>query len=197
MPSKRQNIRVKKLIISEILNNRCVEIYVFINDESVKYKGYIVNLAAGLENILIETFSPEWNIQSKKKLVEPITEESLSAQNKPLIKPIKTMDIINPVCEVTLHKSYYGTSFFNIPVSHSTYLSMDSKSPVEVIFGNDLKTKLIALNDRTAAKSEAPRIRIGKEFANWTLNNFRLKDKMKVEFISKNEIRLSKSITLV
>lgn len=54
----------------------------------------------------------------------------------------------------------------------------------------DSSSKILAVCDRTAAKSRAPRIRIGKEFAKWSNDNFKLKEKMRTHFLSKNEIKL-------
>lgn len=189
-PKQSTNSRLNELIKNEILNGKHVEIYVFINDESQKYKGYTVNLAAGLEAILIEEFSPEWNIQSNKKQTKPTREIKISSKDKSFIDTNESNYSGNAVCEIILHKSYYGKSFFNIPKSHSEYLGPEDKFAIEVRLG-DNSSKILAVCDRTAAKSRAPRIRIGQEFAKWSTDNSKLMEKMKVHFISNHEIKLS------
>ena len=141
-----------------------------INDEGIKYKGYTVNLAAGLETVLIEVFSPDWNLQSKKLRV-PFNEPNLKSSCKSPGGSKQSNISEEPFCEITLHKSYYGKSFFNIPIRHSGYLSSDDKSAIEITLGNN-PLKILAVCDRTAADNKSPRIRIGKEFALWTTNNF-------------------------
>jgi hypothetical protein len=65
-PSQNTNIRINRLINQALQNNKCVDIYVFFPQEKVIYKEFEVNISAGLENVLIKDFKPEWNLVGKK-----------------------------------------------------------------------------------------------------------------------------------
>ena len=62
-PTQRTNVR-NHAQISEILSRGGdVAIYVLTDDQDFSYRGYKVNLAAGLEDTLIAEFSPRWNVR--------------------------------------------------------------------------------------------------------------------------------------
>jgi len=60
-PSQKTNHRNKSRIKDSLLNGNSVEIYVFIDDGLLSYGNYHINLAAGLEDSLINIIQPEWN----------------------------------------------------------------------------------------------------------------------------------------
>lgn len=69
----RLNNAVSQLLLKE---NDLVEIFVLKNDDIFDFKGYKLNLAAGLEDILIKSFSPINNLHGNSKIVdEPETDE--------------------------------------------------------------------------------------------------------------------------
>jgi len=59
--SQKTNYRNKSRIKDSLLNGNSVEIYVFIDDGLLSYGNYHINLAAGLEDSLINIIQPEWN----------------------------------------------------------------------------------------------------------------------------------------
>ena len=60
-PSQSTNIKNNKNIKQELKNNNGIKIYIFKSDDMLKYGEFNINLAAGLEDILISTIKPIWN----------------------------------------------------------------------------------------------------------------------------------------
>ena len=64
-PTQRTNIKNHAKIIEALDQGKTVGIYVFVQREPVVYRGIPVNLAAGLEDVLIEWLRPPWNSLGK------------------------------------------------------------------------------------------------------------------------------------
>lgn len=62
------NCECNEKIREKIKSNSSVEILAFAPQEDLlKYRGFQINLAAGLEDILIREFGPEWNRLAKER----------------------------------------------------------------------------------------------------------------------------------
>lgn len=59
--SQSTNTRNQKRILECLSRNKSVEIYVLPDNGLLKYGGFHINLAAGLEDSLIDELSPPWN----------------------------------------------------------------------------------------------------------------------------------------
>jgi len=64
-PTQRTNIRNHAKIFDLLKAGEQIEILAFCPSEPLFFKGYRVNLAAGLEDTLIEELSPEWNVLAR------------------------------------------------------------------------------------------------------------------------------------
>lgn len=62
-PTQKTNIRNNESILISLTKGFDVDIYALEEEEVFTYKGYKLNLAAGLEDILIFSFVPEWNVR--------------------------------------------------------------------------------------------------------------------------------------
>jgi len=60
-PTQSTNINNNARIHKTLSDNRPVKIYVFVQDQDYYYRGVKVNLAAGLEDNLIDLFKSSWN----------------------------------------------------------------------------------------------------------------------------------------
>ena len=70
--SQRTNIRNNKRVLDLLSNKSKVDIYVFADSGLHNYGGFHMNLAAGLEDSLIDRLKPKWNIQGAKgKSINP------------------------------------------------------------------------------------------------------------------------------
>ena len=72
-PTQTTNIRINNVII-ELLNNKSIiDIYLFKNNENLKFKDYKINLASGLEDVLINKLKPIHNLHGNKiRIIEEI-----------------------------------------------------------------------------------------------------------------------------
>jgi hypothetical protein len=68
-PTQKTNIRNNRDIKQLLLAGERVGIMVFIEPEPIYFRGYRVNLAAGLEDELIRRFRPKWNKLGKNRSV--------------------------------------------------------------------------------------------------------------------------------
>lgn len=59
--SQRTNLRANALIRETLGSERRVEVYAFVDPAEMTYAGMPVNLAAGLEDGLIDSIRPPWN----------------------------------------------------------------------------------------------------------------------------------------
>jgi hypothetical protein len=68
-PGKTQftNIRSNGKILDLLSQQKSVEIYVLVDTGLLSYGGFHVNLAAGLEDSLIEALRPPWNLTGRTK----------------------------------------------------------------------------------------------------------------------------------
>jgi len=114
--NQQTNIKCNKNIKALLSKQRPVEILVFTAHHCFQYGEFEINLAAGLEDSLINMLTPPWNGRNRKRL--PIsetsaTEESLLAQ--PMSRPAsrKTMKPLKTTFKIKLGKAYYEMGFIN------------------------------------------------------------------------------------
>jgi hypothetical protein len=65
-PTQRTNIKNNKKINDSLISGKIIKIYALLDTEPIKYKSVKINLAAGLEDVLIKELSPEWNDLGKE-----------------------------------------------------------------------------------------------------------------------------------
>lgn len=65
--TQRTNLRVNPLLVQFVGTKKEVSIYHFQPPEEVRFRNIPLNIAAGLEDPLIETISPQWNMHGRKK----------------------------------------------------------------------------------------------------------------------------------
>lgn len=87
--SQNTNIRLNKVINEFLLSNHKILIYVFKNDKNIMYKDVKINLAAGLEDVLINMFKPKFNLHGNSRIVE----ETETNEDNILI------ELINPIVD--------------------------------------------------------------------------------------------------
>jgi hypothetical protein len=65
--SQRTNLRVNPLLLDLLRTKNKISIYHFQPTEELRFKTILLNVAAGLEDALIEIISPPWNMNGRKK----------------------------------------------------------------------------------------------------------------------------------
>jgi len=186
--SQRTNFRLNNLIIEKLKTGKEVEIFLFVDNVNLSYRGNKINLSAGLEDNLIAEFLPEWNYLGKsRKLTE--RKKIIKIENKEnLMKKKYNEEII-----VKIGEAYYSQGFFNIRKKHSELFSKNHLDPIKIQLGGDSNKKnIIGKINRTANSNGTPRIMAGTEYKNWIQENFKMGDIFKVEIIEKDFIKLKK-----
>jgi len=71
-PTQATNIRNNRDITRLLVDGEDVRILVFVEPEPMQFRGYRINLAAGLEDELIRRLHPKWNKVGKRKVFDPV-----------------------------------------------------------------------------------------------------------------------------
>lgn len=181
-PTQTTNIRVNNKINTLLRNNDRIDIFILVDNGLLKYGNFNINLAAGLEDSLIQEINPGWNITGKKssKKNQKIKDNNLDIT----VPTLKTL-------EIKLGYAYYNQGFFNISKPNSKFFGND-KMAIEIQLGKS-PTKIISgYINRTANTNGTPRIMGGKEFRDWVQKNFTQNEIMKVNILSPVSVQLYK-----
>lgn len=194
-PNKSQttNYRINELLIEKLNSGIQIEIYLFVDNVGLNFRGHKINLSAGLEDNLIAKFSPEWNSmginRAKNKKAEIVEKEEI-----PFVRFIYNDNEFETKFVVALGKKYFNEGFFNVRVKHSNLFGEDL-SKVKIQLGENPLNYCIGKINRTANKNQTPRIFAGKKYKNWIQENFERGELFHVEVIEKNVIKLTKKRT--
>ena len=60
-PTQRTNIRNRENVRQALLQGQAVTVLALVVREQIMYRGLAINLAAGLEDVLIDRLRPPWN----------------------------------------------------------------------------------------------------------------------------------------
>lgn len=151
-----------------------IKIFIFPCNGQLSYKGYRINLAAGLEDSLIREFNPEWNkIGKLKEKVEFKSNLSIINKNNKIKLKNKSIKFF----EVTLGKTYYNKGFFNVPVRYTKSIDKRIKK-IKLILKNG--EEIEARISRTDNLNGTPRIRGNNKLKLYFKNNFKQGDKLDV-----------------
>lgn len=181
--------------IKELLENgKDVEIWAFTPTIPLQIEGFDINIAAGLEDSLINKFKPEWN--GKNKLADDISdlvELPTQAEEQKRLNANNIQNIVYTF-EITLGRTYYEQGFINVPGNEheggNIHLGADRES-IQILLGNDGEYVDSKIN-RTANANGSVRI-VGKnsEISRFFKRNFNLMEKVKADILDRNTIRLN------
>lgn len=188
--SQSTNIKVKKEILSLLKENKEVDIFILINDTKLKYGNFNINIAAGLEDSLIEQFSPPWNTigKSKKIVIHKLSRIKISSEEiSNISKSGYPFELY-----IKLGEAYYNQGFFNIGVKYSDKLHLQHGASIKIQLGNDPNHTIKGYINRTANNNKTPRIMGGKALNQWIQKNFIQNDLMKIHIINSTYIKIEK-----
>ncbi|MBP0633184.1 MULTISPECIES: GIY-YIG nuclease family protein [unclassified Cupriavidus] len=162
--SARTNYRVRQLIHDMVAAGAAVEVFALPDNGLMHYGPFHLNLAAGLEDSIIRTLNPEWNMTASHrkrergrdigdsgKVDEKADEEEGDVE---MAQP----DIAEPegTFEFKLQPTYRRTGFFNSGIASSPLLGADGDT-VEIFFGEEPEPLLGTIN-RSANSNRSPRV---------------------------------------
>ena len=136
--------------IKELLGTgSSVDILALPDNGLVHYGQFHLNLAAGLEDSIIAELQPEWN-GNPAKVLEP---EESSSENEP-----KIVDSFS----IVLHKTYFNSGFFNVPVANAQAFGFDGEQ-IDIFCGKSTRPITGSIN-RSCNSNNTPRIMGGRGF---------------------------------
>lgn len=198
-PTQITNIRVKRKIKEFLSQGKPVEIYALPDNGLLYYGDFHINLAAALEDSIIQTVNPPWNGSEKGKYEYEAKKnhsriETFPNQAPEQIQPTPTRtklpDNSIPIFKLLLSKTYYHQGFFNVTREFDRYVGENGAAIEFHLFDSD--EVLYGRINRTANLNGTARIMGGKELKRWFQSRFNIGDVIGVEFLTANSIKFSK-----
>jgi hypothetical protein len=183
-PSENQsgNRRNQANIRTVLLNGGTVEIYALPEAAPHHIGPFHLNLAAGLEDSIVDVLDPLWNGGRKD------TEWSDSGVAGALDEQGPASETFPLVVELT----YYRTGFFNVGIENAGLLGSDGQV-IEIFAGSSVDPILGTIN-RTANRNGTPRIMGGTRLRDWFQATVSPKDVVRVAVLSGTSIRITPDV---
>lgn len=180
-PGKTQTTNINNhRYIKELLSlGVAVEILALPDSGLLHYGQFHLNLAAGLEDSIVQVINPEWNGGK--------TEVGISLPDIPATQPEPFEPIIGTF-SFTLQPTYYRSGFFNVGVSSQRFLGADGET-IELFLGNRSQPILGSIN-RRANTNGTPRIMGGTGLRDWFNASASEMDSIRVDVFSPTTVRL-------
>ena len=198
-PKSTTNIRNRQNILELLAAGAAVDIYALPDNGLMHYGSFHLNLAAALEDSIIDTLRPEWNRPNRKNRTtldsgeeEAVptgvdTSDSDTGQQAADDVPVDNHIPVVSTFEFTLQPTYWNQGFFNAGVTGSPALGADGEE-IEIFFGDETIPTLGSIN-RVTTGNDTPRVfggaALGKRF-----QTLPVKTKMLVEVMSPVSIRI-------
>lgn len=185
--SQSTNIKNNAFIREALLQNIAVDILALPDNGLMHYGPFHLNLAAGLEDSIIKTINPEWNGGAKVIIDEPSMDNELSGE---IYDELSRETLTSSVdYHFNMAPTYWKRGFFNVPVSSSNEFSHDGDNLT--IVNSDGTVMLTAIINRTANKSQSPRIMGGAGLRDFFQENYKIDDVVSFRMLSKNTLQLN------
>ncbi len=195
-PTQSTNIKNNKNIKALLKAGEAVDVFVLPDTGLLRYGGFHLNLAAGLEDSLISDISPPWNRKhGGNKLVEPKnTERKVQAaktiipkSDEELSHSIETIPN-NTTFQFQIRTTYFNQGFFNVPVKYMHSFGID-RARIDIYCGKDQDLVQGYIN-RLVNQNNTPRIMGGVQLRQWFHENFQIDSPVSVEVLSPTSIWL-------
>ncbi|CAE6761095.1 hypothetical protein R69776_03376 [Paraburkholderia nemoris] len=184
--TQKTSSRNHKKIVELLRQGRDVYVFAWADHGLHRYGDFTINLAAALEDSIIETLAPPRNGGRDERVVE-LSEESDPPDDSDEAKmEEKAIGEAESRFAVEIGKTYFESGFFNVPVRHAEAFGPD-KSLLNIYCGKD-RTLVPAWVNRRASPKGTPRIMGGAALRDWLQANLRAGDSIAVRVLSQSEI---------
>jgi len=167
-PGKSQatNARCNQHLKEAVREGGISETFAWLPIDKLFYEEFQVNLAAGLEDSIIEILNPIWNGgKTETSEIEPKVQDIQETSNK-----IQVTSSYPQTFSIKLGKTYWNTGFMNPGVKVSKFLG-EHEQPILIELGKGGKTVPSKI-DRTANLNRSPRIYGGGQVRDWWQRHF-------------------------
>lgn len=196
-PTQTAKLRNGNHIREQLAQGRKVDILALPDNGLLHYGGFRINLAAGLEDSMVATLHPPWNMQRTTRFrpneaAKPaLDEEALQdLRQAPLAEVEITPHHPAPVMMMlTLQETYWNRGFFNVPAQFATHFGGDLQK-ISIIVPHR-PTPIVGYISRNANSSGTPRVMGGRELQKWFRRESRLMGTINVEILSPTSILLT------
>jgi hypothetical protein len=191
-PAKTQTTNLKgHARITELLQlGAAVEIFALPDNGLLRYGGFHVNLAAGLEDDLIRSIAPPWNGGGVRTTTRP---QAASGDPSDEARPLAPVDqpvlVSKASFTFVLQASYYRQGFFNVTVDNQGLIGGDGDH-IEIYLADEPVPLTGAIN-RSANTNHTPRIMGGVALRDWFAETAAEMTSITVEVFSPTSIRLT------
>ncbi|WP_063805079.1 GIY-YIG nuclease family protein [Burkholderia ubonensis] len=193
-PTSETNKRVRQLIFALLESGATVELYALPDNGLMHYGPFHLNLAAGLEDSIIRTLVPEWNMTAGRTRKLAACDEEPEGQEDVDRSPVdETSAASAPVVatfEFMLQPSYWKKGFFNSGIAASPLLGAGGDN-IEIFFGDETAPIMGTIN-RSSTGNNSPRIFGGPELTR-RFQALAQATHMLVEVLSPTSIRIRPS----
>ena len=207
-PSRRQrtNWRCNGKIREQLKAGATVRSFVFamtMHLAQLRYSDFSINLAAGLEDSLIEEFDPPWN---GRDITGPVTEEAereldeeedakadmpQEAPSSKQASPARSSELPAGIADfrIKLGEAYYNQGIINPGIDASRDLG-EHDDPISIYLGS-LDRPLVSRIDRKANPSGSVRVVGGNgRIAKWMKSHFAFGETVQARVLDRNSILL-------
>lgn len=150
------NLNSHARIIELLRRGTAVEVYVLPDNGLLRYGGFHINLAAGLEDDLIRSINPEWNGGRKEVVADATAPRTTLGTVDAEPDAHDELGTSTDSFGAVLHPTYYNRGFFNVVVAHQRLFGRDGES-IEIFFEGYSDPVMGTIN-RTANMNGTPRI---------------------------------------
>lgn len=183
------NVRIANLILEALGQDHAVEIYALPDTELHRIGDFHLNLAAGLEDSIINVVKPEWN-GGRRSRVEPAQDAPVATLALPTSDDAALRVLpVRDTFQVKIGATYLDKGFFNTGVQGAQALAEDGETIR--IFCGEAEEPILGIINRRANTNRSPRIFGGKHLREWIQRTLELDAPMQVEVLTPTAIRLS------
>jgi hypothetical protein len=190
--SQSTNIRCNKKIQTLLNQGSEVQIWVYTPTIPLQISGFYINLAAGLEDSLIDKFKPKWNGNNKiaddlSDNVELLNEQEESVLNNQIVD-VNTLNPLNySEFTINLGKASFNQGFINPGVGVDHKLGAHGEEIKIILEDKYIFSKI----NRTSNPNETVRIQENiAVIAEWFRENFNFRDTVTAYVIDRHTIWL-------
>jgi hypothetical protein len=184
--TQKTNTRNHKKIVELLRQGKDIYIFAWADHGLHQYGDFTINLAAALEDSIIETLAPPWNGGRNEKVTELHEESDPSDNSVEAWMEIESIHDAKSSFSVDIGKTYFENGFFNVPVRYADAFGPD-KSLLHVYCGGGRKLVRAWVN-RRATTNGKPRIMGGAALRDWFQELLREGDSITVRVLSQSEI---------
>ena len=183
--SQATNLRCHTKIRQFLAGGRDIAILAFTPLNQLQYAGFQINLAAGLEDSLIQGFDPPWNGERNGHVITESAEIESAEVSAPSALPDSPTEEIGQF-EIRLGPTYYNQGIVNPGIEASRYLG-DHDETLTIRFGDETQPIATRINRRANRTGAVRFVGGNQKIADWLRHDFKINDILTVKILGPNE----------